>query len=79
MDSWRILLVRFTILGRLLSSDLLEDTDLEDDVAVQQAWTELTEITREQERYAEMRAAAEKELETCRKRSAMLEDVRVAL
>jgi len=43
---------------------------------VQQAWTELTEISREQERYAEMRAAAEKELETCRKRSAMLEDVR---
>ncbi|XP_011154857.1 kinesin-like protein KIF19 [Harpegnathos saltator] len=54
--------------------DLLEDTDLEDDVAVQQAWTELTEITREQERYAEVRAAAEKELESCRKRSAMLED-----
>ncbi|XP_014472394.1 PREDICTED: kinesin-like protein KIF19 isoform X2 [Dinoponera quadriceps] len=54
--------------------DLLEDTDLEDDVAVQQAWTELTEITREQERYAEMRAAAEKELEACRKRSAALED-----
>ncbi|XP_024879017.1 kinesin-like protein KIF19 isoform X1 [Temnothorax curvispinosus] len=54
-------------------ADLLEG-DLEDDVAVQQAWTELTEITREQERYAEMRAAAEKELEACRKCSAMLED-----
>ncbi|XP_067212902.1 kinesin-like protein KIF19 [Linepithema humile] len=54
--------------------DLLEDTDLEDDLTVQQAWTELTEITREQERYAEMRAAAEKELEACRKRSATLED-----
>lgn len=55
--------------------DLLEDTDLEDDVAVQQAWTELTEIAKEQERYAEMRAAAEKELEACKKRSATLEDV----
>lgn len=55
--------------------DLLED-ELEDDITVQQAWTEVTEIAREQERYVEMRAAAEKELEACRKRSAMLEDVR---
>lgn len=46
-------------------------------MTVQQAWTEVTEITREQERYVEMRAAAEKELEACRKRSAMLEDVRL--
>ncbi|XP_011635492.1 kinesin-like protein KIF19 [Pogonomyrmex barbatus] len=53
--------------------DLLED-ELEDDLAVQQAWTELSEITREQERYAEMRAVTEKELETCRKCCAMLED-----
>ncbi|XP_011874279.1 PREDICTED: kinesin-like protein KIF19 isoform X2 [Vollenhovia emeryi] len=53
--------------------DLLDD-DLEDDVIVQQAWAELTEITREQERCAEMRAAAEKELEACRKCSATLED-----
>lgn len=53
--------------------DLLAD-DLEDDVIVQQAWTELMEITREQERYAEIRAAAEKELEACRKCSATLED-----
>lgn len=58
-----------------LVDDLIED-DLEDDVTVQQAWSELTEITKEQERYAEMRAAAEKELEACRKRSAALEDVR---
>lgn len=44
-------------------------------MAVQQAWAELTEISGEQERYAEMRAAAEKELEACRKRGATLEDV----
>lgn len=60
-------------------SDLLDDADLEDDLTVQQAWTELTEISREQERCAEMRAAAEKELEACRKRSATLEDVRSKL
>ncbi|RLU18920.1 hypothetical protein DMN91_009278 [Ooceraea biroi] len=54
--------------------DLLEDADLEDDMAVQQAWTELTEISGEQERYAEMRATTERELEACRKRSAALED-----
>ncbi|XP_025266551.1 kinesin-like protein KIF19 [Camponotus floridanus] len=53
--------------------DLLKD-DLEDDSAVQQAWTELTEITRERERCTEMRIVAEKELEICRKRSAELED-----
>ncbi|KAI4489205.1 hypothetical protein M0804_004703 [Polistes exclamans] len=55
-------------------SDLLEDTDLEDDSLVQQAWAELTEIAKEQERYVEMRAATEKELESCRKRSVALED-----
>jgi len=55
----------------------LEDADMEDDMAVQQAWTELTEITGEQERYAEMRAVTEKELEACRKRSATLEDVSI--
>jgi len=57
--------------------DLLEDADMEDDMAVQQAWTELTEITGEQERYAEMRATTEKELEACRKRSSTLEDVNI--
>nr|XP_050858524.1 kinesin-like protein KIF19 isoform X2 [Vespula vulgaris] len=53
---------------------LLEDTDLEDDSLVHQAWAELAEISKEQERYVEMRAATEKELEACRKRSAALED-----
>ncbi|XP_047359619.1 kinesin-like protein KIF19 isoform X2 [Vespa velutina] len=54
--------------------DLLEDIDFEDDSLVQQAWAELAEISKEQERYVEMRAATEKELEACRKRSAALED-----
>ncbi|XP_050463341.1 kinesin-like protein KIF19 isoform X3 [Cataglyphis hispanica] len=53
--------------------DLLRD-DLEDEAAIQQAWTELMEITKEKERYTEMRVVAEKELEICRKRSAELED-----
>lgn len=48
-----------------------------EDVAVQQAWTELTEITTERERYAEMRADTEKELDVCRERSAILEDVSI--
>lgn len=46
-----------------------------DDITVQQAWTELSEISKEQERYAEMRAITERELESCRQRSASLEDV----
>ncbi|KAK0173881.1 hypothetical protein PV328_007022 [Microctonus aethiopoides] len=45
-----------------------------DDITVQQAWTELSEISKEQERYAEMRAITERELESCRQRSASLED-----
>lgn len=55
--------------------DFLEE-QLDDEDVVQQAWTELMEIGKEQERYAEMRAVAEKELEACRKRSILLEDVR---
>ncbi|XP_046827223.1 kinesin-like protein KIF19 isoform X2 [Vespa crabro] len=54
--------------------DDIEDIDFEDDSLVQQAWAELAEISKEQERYVEMRAATEKELEACRKRSAALED-----
>ncbi|KAG7209600.1 hypothetical protein KM043_011258 [Ampulex compressa] len=54
--------------------ELLEDAVTEEDAAVQQAWTELSEIHREQERYTEMRAATEKELEAGKKRSAELED-----
>lgn len=54
--------------------DLLDDPE-EEEVAVQQAWVELAEINKEQERYAELRAIAERELESCRQRSASLEDV----
>ncbi|XP_043282981.1 kinesin-like protein KIF19 [Venturia canescens] len=53
--------------------DLLDDPE-EEEVAVQQAWTELAEINKEQERYAELRAITERELEGCRQRSASLED-----
>lgn len=45
-------------------------------MAVEQAWAELSEIGRERERYSEMRMATERELESCRKRGATLEDVR---
>ena len=51
------------------------DDGKEDDMAVEQAWAELAEISREQERYSEMRSATERELEACRKRGASLEDV----
>ncbi|XP_020708233.2 kinesin-like protein KIF19 isoform X2 [Athalia rosae] len=52
--------------------DFLEE--IEHDAAMQHAWAELAEINREQERYAEMRAAADRELENCRQRSLLLED-----
>ncbi|XP_043464822.1 kinesin-like protein KIF19 isoform X2 [Leptopilina heterotoma] len=54
-------------------ADFIEDGK-EDDMAVEQAWAELSEISRERERYSEMRMATERELESCRKRGATLED-----
>lgn len=42
---------------------------------MQHAWSELAEINREQERYSELRSAADRELDNCRKRSLILEDV----
>ncbi|XP_034948508.1 LOW QUALITY PROTEIN: kinesin-like protein KIF19 [Chelonus insularis] len=52
----------------------LNDENEVDDVTVQQAWTELAEINKEQERYAEIRAITERDLENCRQKSALLED-----
>lgn len=59
--------------SHLGTTDFLEE--IENDAAMQQAWAELAEISREQERYAEMRANADRELENCRQRSLLLEDV----
>ncbi|KAH0540874.1 kinesin-like protein KIF19 isoform X2 [Cotesia glomerata] len=55
------------------SEDLGEEYEI-NDITVQQAWTELSEINKEQERYIEIRAITERELENCRQRSASLED-----
>ncbi|XP_063995709.1 kinesin-like protein KIF19 isoform X1 [Diachasmimorpha longicaudata] len=55
------------------NEDSTEEVEI-DDVTVQQAWNELSEISKEQERYSELRALTERELETCRQRSANLED-----
>ncbi|XP_046596920.1 kinesin-like protein KIF19 isoform X2 [Neodiprion lecontei] len=52
--------------------DFLEE--IENDAAMQHAWAELAEINKEQERYSELRAAADQELENCRQRSLLLED-----
>jgi len=42
---------------------------------VEQAWGELADIEREQERWAELRGHIEQKLEACRQRGIMLEDV----
>lgn len=60
--------------------ELLEETsdgdvDVEGETAVQQAWTELADIEREQERWSELRTHIEQKLEMCRQRGVALEDV----
>lgn len=44
-------------------------------LVVQQAWGELADIEREQDRWAELRGHIELKLEACRQRGVMLEDV----
>ncbi|XP_069695410.1 kinesin-like protein KIF19 isoform X2 [Periplaneta americana] len=48
--------------------------DMEGDGSLQMAWSQLTFIEKEQERYADLRASTERELESCRQRSVALED-----
>lgn len=55
------------------------DAEVEGEVAVQQAWTELADIEREQERWSELRTHIEQKLEMCRQRGVALEDVRPCL
>lgn len=61
--------------------ELVEDTTSDGDVeaegemAIQQAWTELADIEREQERWSELRTHIEQKLEMCRQRGVTLEDV----
>lgn len=45
------------------------------ETAVQQAWGELADIEREQERWSELRTHIEQKLEVCRQRGVSLEDV----
>ncbi|XP_060521657.1 kinesin-like protein KIF19 isoform X2 [Cylas formicarius] len=48
--------------------------DSEDDAAIQQAWGELADIEREQDRWAELRGHIEQKLEACRQKGVALED-----
>lgn len=58
-----------------------DDSDVEGDgegeTAVQQAWGELADIEREQDRWSELRTHIEQKLEVCRQRGVELEDVSV--
>lgn len=49
--------------------------DVEGETAVQQAWGELADIEREQERWSQLRGHIEEKLEICRQRGVALEDV----
>lgn len=51
------------------------DVEIEGELAVQQAWSELADIEREQERWSELRTHIEQKLEACRQRGVALEDV----
>ncbi|XP_050298947.1 kinesin-like protein KIF19 [Anthonomus grandis grandis] len=53
------------------SSDM---EDAEEETAVQQAWGELADIEREQDRWTELRGHIELKLEACRQRGVRLED-----
>lgn len=53
------------------------DPDNDGELAVQQAWGELAEIEREQEKWSELRTNIEEKLEACRQRGVTLEDVRI--
>lgn len=53
------------------------DGEVEGELAIQQAWTELADIEREQERWSELRTHIEQKLEICRQRGVALEDVRI--
>lgn len=51
------------------------DGDTEGETAIQQAWAELADIEREQDRWSELRTHIEQKLEVCRQRGVALEDV----
>ncbi|XP_068915073.1 kinesin-like protein KIF19 isoform X3 [Tenebrio molitor] len=50
------------------------ELEVEGETAVQQAWGELADIEREQERWSELRTHIEQKLEVCRQRGVALED-----
>ncbi|XP_045477693.1 kinesin-like protein KIF19 isoform X2 [Harmonia axyridis] len=50
------------------------DEDAEGEVAIQQAWRELADIEREQERWSELKTHIDQKLEVCRQRGVTLED-----
>ncbi|KAJ8957441.1 hypothetical protein NQ318_004921 [Aromia moschata] len=59
--------------------DESSDGETEGESAVQQAWAELADIEREQDRWSELRTHIEQKLEICRQRGVALEDVPNAL
>ncbi|KAF5280510.1 hypothetical protein FQA39_LY18032 [Lamprigera yunnana] len=56
------------------TADETSDGEVEGESAVQQAWGELADIEREQERWSEFRTVIEQKLEDCRQRGVSLED-----
>ncbi|KAK4874894.1 hypothetical protein RN001_014254 [Aquatica leii] len=56
------------------TADEASDGEVEGESAVQQAWGELADIEREQERWSELRTVIEQKLEDCRQRGISLED-----
>ncbi|KAJ8923180.1 hypothetical protein NQ315_001734, partial [Exocentrus adspersus] len=64
----------FRSAGNDLDEGSDHDGDVEGEAAVQQAWTELADIEREQERWSELRTHIEQKLEICRQRGVALED-----
>ncbi|KAB0793661.1 hypothetical protein PPYR_13281 [Photinus pyralis] len=56
------------------TADEGSDGEIEGESAVQQAWGELADIEREQERWSELRTLIEQKLEDCRQRGVALED-----
>ncbi|KAL3272874.1 hypothetical protein HHI36_014335, partial [Cryptolaemus montrouzieri] len=50
------------------------DEDAESEVAIQQAWRDLADIEREQDRWSELKTHIEQKLEICRQRGVSLED-----
>lgn len=54
---------------------LIADWNDNSELNIHQAWSELSYIEREQERYVALRSATVRDLDQCRQRAALLENV----